>query len=147
MEDAVAIQAEKKELFFNNRFFIWDTETTGLSVTDDDIISLGGVLCTYEGGAFRKIAEFHKFVFTARRIDPEAEKVHHISNSKLRSEPKFFEVINELRAFLIRHQPEPMARLIWLAHNGSKFDERILYCNFFNQQMDFEQFMFDVSTQ
>jgi len=136
---------------FVTRYFVYDTETTSKEVTKDDIISLGGVLCTYDPygvndgkmkhGVFTKIDEFHSYVSTKKKIDPQAQAIHHITEDKLYNQPTFPEVIETLKIFLQQYQPERNARLVIVAHNGSKFDNIIMYANFVQHRMDFEEFL------
>lgn len=128
---------------FVTRYFMWDTETTSNKPTEDDIISIGGVLCDYsvEEQKFHKLAEFHTYVMTNKKIDPVAQSIHHISKSDLYGQPDFPDAIDLLITFLKQYQPEKNARLILLAHNGSKFDDIILYCNFVQHHLDFDEFM------
>jgi len=136
---------------FVTRYLIWDTETTSGDVTKDDIISLGGVLCTYNPhgasdgktkyGVFTKIDEFHCYVSTKKKIDQQAQAIHHITEDKLYNQPIFPEVIESFKTFLQQYQPERNARLVLVAHNGSKFDNIIMYANFVQHRMDFEDFL------
>ena len=131
---------------FVNQFFFYDTESTGNKPTEDDIISVGGVLATYHSPTkrFEKLDEFHSYVDTDRKIDPLALAVHHISKSMLRGQPRFSEVVRQLRLFLLQHQTQPHTRVIFIAHNGSKFDDIILYCNFVQHNLNFDVFLHDV---
>ena len=129
---------------FVNRYFVWDTESTGNKPTDDHVISLGGVLCNYVNGKFESIEEFHTYIHTDRQIDPAAQSVHHISKSMLQGQPSFLEAMRLLRNWLIQRQPEPLSRLIFIAHNGSKFDNIIIYCNFVQNRLNFDDFLRDI---
>lgn len=129
---------------FVNHYAFYDTETTGNKPTEDDIISLGCVLCTYNGHQFEKLDEFHSYVDTDRKIDPAAQAVHHITKQMIRGQPKFPEMMKVFRTFLMQHQTSPHTRLIFVAHNGSKFDDIVLYCNFVQQNLNFDVFLRDV---
>jgi len=131
---------------FVNRFFIWDTETTSNKPTEDDIISIGGVLCNYDliTKEFTKIDEFHTYVHTNKKIDTVAQSIHHISKSDLYGQPEFPDAVALLQGFLTQYQPEKNARLILVAHNGAKFDDIILYCNFVQHRLNFDQFLKDI---
>lgn len=128
---------------FVNRFFIWDTESTSKNPRKDAIISIGGVMCSFDSNTrkFVKIAEFHTYVHTNKPISPEAEAVHHINKADLFGQPTFDEAIDILEIFLKQHQPEPNSRLYFMAHNGTQFDNIILYCNFVNHRLNFDEFM------
>ncbi len=137
-----------------NRFFVWDVESTSKFPTEDHIISIGGVLCDFD--ARRKssrlvpLHSFHTYVYTNRKIDAGAQKIHHISQKDLAGAPTFPEAIAELTKFLqkwIVHGPNGARRVqtFFMAHNGRKFDDVILYCNFVQHNMDFEGFLDDVA--
>jgi len=123
-------------------FFIWDTETTSNDKLVDDIISIGGVLCRLDKRRFVPEAEFHTFVQTAKRIDADAFRVHHIAAGQLRGQPKFPEAVELLRQFLVKQLGR--RRVIFLAHNGADFDDVIFYANCVRYQVNFEQFLKDV---
>ncbi len=131
---------------FITRIFVWDTESTNIQPTEADIVSLGGVLCSFDDRTrkFTMIDEFHTLINTNKAMDAVSEGIHHISKSMLRDEPKFPEAISILTTFLRQHQPEANARLVMAAHNGAKFDEIILYANFVQHRMDFEEFLREV---
>lgn len=128
---------------FTNQFLFYDTETTGNKPTEDDIISLGAVLCTYENKTFHVVDDFHSYVHTDRKIDPAAQMVHHISKHMLQGQPKFPDIMRTFKTFLTQHQT-PTTRVVFVAHNGSKFDDIILYCNFVKHNMNFDNFLKDV---
>lgn len=125
------------------RFFIWDTESTSKDPRQDAIISIGGVLCNFDTytNKFIPIAEFHTYVSTHRKIDPQAEAIHHITQAQIRNQPTFPEAIEILVTFLRHHQPEAKSELYFMAHNGTSFDNIILYCNFVTNRLDFEKFL------
>lgn len=131
-------------------FFIWDVESTSNRPTEDDIISIGGVVCKYENRRFVELpnGEFHTYIYTEKKIDPAAENVHHISAAKLYGQPTFPQAMEKLRAFLRQHlerkSRQSSIRMIWMAHNGSKFDDIMLYCNFIQHRMNYDEFMRDV---
>jgi DNA polymerase III epsilon subunit-like protein len=130
---------------FINRFLMWDVESTSKNPTVDDIISLGCVLCELNSnGLFEKLGEFHTFVYTNKTIDAVAQSIHHISKEDLMGEPSFPNAINLLRTFVQQLMPEPNSRLIMIAHNGSAFDDIMLYCNFVQHRLVFDQFMKDI---
>jgi DNA polymerase III epsilon subunit-like protein len=129
---------------FKNYYFIWDTETTSNNPNMDDIISLGGILCTYQNSKFHKIAEFNSFISTNKKIDVAAQAIHHITKSDLQGKPEFPDVVRMLRTFLQQHQSEPNSRVIFVGHNAKNFDLIVFYCNFVQHRLDFDQFLRDV---
>lgn len=140
------IEYEPPKELFVRRYFIWDTESTGLKPTEEDVISLGGVLASFDPKIrkFILIEKFHTYVETNKPIDKASEAVHHITKAMLRDQPKFPEAVSILRTFLRQYQPEKNAELVMIAHNGTAFDEIILYSNFVQHRLDFDRFLADV---
>ena len=130
---------------FTNFFAFWDVESTSKEPTEDDIISIGCVLTRYDGKKFLKIDEFHTYVHTVKAIDPIAESIHHISKQMLNGQPKFVEAMSLFKSWINQWiDDDPNARVILLAHNGSRFDDIMLFCNFVSNRMDFEGFLSDI---
>lgn len=134
-----------------NLYLFYDTETTGNVVTQDDVISLGAVLCTYKDKVFHKLEEFHSYVLTDKKIHPAAQAVHHISSNMLQGAPRFPAVVSMFEEFIVRHHHVPSSgvrvnevnpvRVTFIAHNGAKFDNVILYCNFVQHNLNFDMFL------
>lgn len=123
---------------YQDGFLIWDVETTGNNPVEDDIISIGGVMTCFEHKkGLTCLGDFSTYVHTTRRIDPEAEAVHHISQEMIQDAPVFREAIqtfhNWIRSF-------KMDRIVFIGHNASKFDDLILHCNMVNHQMQLQDF-------
>lgn len=127
---------------FSTDIFIWDTETTGNKPLEDDIISLGGVLVTFDPHTKMCIskADFHTYIDTYRQIDTVAQEIHHISKSDLSNQPRFPEALQILETFLCSHHT-PNSRIVFMAHNGSKFDNIILYTNCVAHRINFDDFL------
>lgn len=101
------------------RIVICDTETTGMPVRDGHrIIEVAAVEIID-----RKITGrvFQKFVNPQRLIDPDAMRVHGITDEQVADKPLFREIMPELLEFL--------EGSIFVAHNSS-FDEE-----FINEEM------------
>lgn len=127
---------------FTFYILFYDVESTGKVPTEDDIISFGAVLTVFqECVGFRKLDEFHEFVHTKRPIDPDAQTVHHISEKMIENAVDFPGMIVIFKAWLGKYLLKPSDRLILMAHNGSKFDDVMLCCNFIAHQMCFEEFL------
>jgi DNA polymerase III epsilon subunit-like protein len=128
-----------------NLFLFYDTETTSSEPTVDAIISIGAVLADYSEGKFCKLGDFHSYISATRPIDPAAEAVHHISASDIAEAPNFCEVMDLFKCWVQTQtkQFESM-RLTLMAHNGSKFDDLILFCNFVSNALNFDQFLADI---
>ena len=80
------------------RFLVLDTETTGLAVQEGHrVIEVGCVEVENFQITDRK---FHSYVNPQREIDPEAQKVHGLSLSRLANEPVFAEIVDDFLDFV-----------------------------------------------
>lgn len=123
-------------------FMFWDVESTNKRPTEDDVISLGAVICEWEK-VFVRPRTFHTFVFTRKLIDPGAEAVHHISQSDLEGQPTFPEAIELLKKWVLSIL-EPSDRVFKSGHNCFNFDDIMLFSNFKQHLLDYEQFLQDI---
>lgn len=103
---------------FNLEFTIFDTETTGANGNPkkgpvDKIIQIGAVKVGEDGEVKPKTA-ISQFVNPEMPVNPEAEKVHHISDEKLKDKP----VIESL---LRRFMDDYLKGQLLVAYNA-KFD-------------------------
>ena len=128
-------------LFQQTLLLFWDVESTSDDPNKDHIISLGGVLATFNTGIISKVSEFHSYVSTSLRIDPVAQAVHNISSEMLSSAPSFADMIVQFEAWLKPFVQASKARVVFLAHNGRKFDDVMLYCNFLQSRLDYGAFL------
>jgi DNA polymerase III subunit epsilon len=69
---------------------VLDTETTGLDVKGDRVVSIGAVRMVGER-VFRHVT-FHQLCTPGRPIPPAATKVHHITDADVADAPEFAEV-------------------------------------------------------
>lgn len=69
---------------------VLDTETTGLDVKDDRVVSVGAVRMVGER-VFRHVT-FHQLCTPGRPIPPTATKVHHITDDDVADAPEFADV-------------------------------------------------------
>jgi DNA polymerase-3 subunit epsilon len=75
-----------------------DTETTGLEVDQGHrIIEIGAVLLEDRK---KTDQHFHTYLNPQRAIDEEAQKVHGISNEKVKNEPEFSEIAESFLEFV-----------------------------------------------
>jgi DNA polymerase III epsilon subunit-like protein len=129
-------------------FVFYDTETTGLKTQIDAIISLGAVAGIYEMSKkiseigkvnLTILSEFHEYIHTNRKIG--GEHIHHISAAKLKEEnaQPLDRVLSSFQKWLQQFQKP----IILIAHNGRKFDNKILYCNMLNHNppIPFDEWM------
>jgi len=82
----------------NDEFVCFDCETTGLSVENDDIISIGAVII--KDNTIVSSKKFVKFVKPRTKIQSEAIKVHHIRECDLEEAEDIDEVIEEFLEFI-----------------------------------------------
>ena len=98
-----------------------DFETTGLSAGRDRVVQMGA----FGAGGL----QFCALVHTPKRINPAAQKVHGISAADLQGKPAFGAVfaafLDALDDARRRHAGGGKKTLL-VAHNGSKFDFRML---------------------
>jgi DNA polymerase-3 subunit epsilon len=80
------------------RFLVLDTETTGLDVQEGHrVIEVG---CVEVDNFQLTDNRFHSYVNPQRDIDPEAQKVHGLSLSRLAEEPVFAEIAEDFLNFV-----------------------------------------------
>lgn len=115
----------KKEGEINYRLVVFDTETTGLSGTDE-IIELSCCVCDNEGSPLHTEEEsFSSFVFTTKKIHPRAAATHGIDNEKLKNQPPFKVAIKNMFDWTRRYVDDTQT-VVLVAYNGDVFDFRFL---------------------
>lgn len=103
------------ETLDQERFVVYDLETTGPSPTYDDMVEIGAV--TLDRGQ-RVGAPFHSLVRPSRRISQEAQKVHGISQEEVRDAPPVDVVLRRFLAYV--------GDATLVGHNVACFDNVIL---------------------
>ncbi len=102
------------DYIMNNKFVVFDLETTGLNTDTDDIIELGAV--KLEDG---KIVEYYNTLIDPKRSIPEgASKVNNIYDSDVKNAP----YIEDVFGFFVDYCKD----YILVAHNGAGFDFKII---------------------
>lgn len=99
-------------------FVAFDTETTGLSLTDD-VIELAAIRFVN----FVPRLQFSTLIQPRKPIPSQASAVNHITNAMVTGAPKFHEVIPSIE-FFFRDSP-------LVAHNAM-FDVKMMYVNGFD---------------
>ncbi len=96
------LKDERYSYLFDNpvddEYICFDCETTGLSVENDDIISIGAVLI--KGNTIVSSEKFVKFVKPKTKLQIEAIKVHHIREMDLEEAEDIDNVIEEFLKFI-----------------------------------------------
>lgn len=116
------------DYIMNNKFIVFDLETTGTSIASDEIIEIGAVKLV-EG----RITEYYDtLVDPDKHIPDEASGVNHIYDDDVKNAP----YIEDVFPFFMEY----CKGYILIAHNGNGFDFRFLerYCNKFGIPFDNE---------
>lgn len=101
------------------REIIFDTETTGLDKNEDRIIEIGAVELANRFSTGRR---FHVYINPdGKKVHPDAERVHGISNEQLMDKPVFSAIVQDFLDFI------DGAKLV--AHNAS-FDTDFVNAEF-----------------
>ncbi|MDE6471499.1 MAG: 3'-5' exoribonuclease [Clostridia bacterium] len=102
------------DYIMNNKFVVFDLETTGLNTETDDIIELGAV--KLEEG---KIVEYYNTLVDPKRSIPEgASKVNNIYDADVKNAP----YIEDVFGFFVDY----CKGYVLVAHNGAGFDFKII---------------------
>jgi DNA polymerase III subunit epsilon len=112
-------------------FTVFDTETTGLNPSDDEIISIGAVRIV--NGRLLRQESFDRLVDTGRPVDPAATRIHGISAEMLEGQPTIEEVLPLFARFaqgtvLVGHNVAFDLRFLELkeARTGVRFTQPVL---------------------
>jgi DNA polymerase III subunit epsilon len=112
-------------------FTVFDTETTGLSPSDDEIISIGAVRIV-NGRSLRQ-ETFDRLVDPRRPVDPVSTSIHGISSEMLEGQPAIDEVLPLFAQFaqdtvLVGHNLAFDMRFLELkeARTGVRFTQPVL---------------------
>jgi DNA polymerase III subunit epsilon len=110
---------------------VFDTETTGLNPSEDEIISIGAVRIV--NGRLLRQESFDRLVDPRRPVDPVSTAVHGISSEMLEGQPPIDEVLPAFAQFaadtvLVGHNLAFDLRFLELkeAHTGVRFTQPVL---------------------
>ncbi len=126
-EDPVRDETDLDRLAFT----VFDTETTGLSPSDDEIISIGAVRIM--NGRLLRQESFDRLIDPGRPVDPAATRIHGISAEMLDGQPTIEEVLPLFAQFaqetvLVGHNVGFDLRFLELkeARTGVRFTQPVL---------------------
>jgi DNA polymerase-3 subunit epsilon len=112
-------------------FTVFDTETTGLRPSEDEIISIGAVRIV--NGRLLRQESFERLIDPGRPVDPASTAVHGISSEMLHSQPAIDEVLPRFAQFaqdtvLVGHNVAFDMRFLELkeARTGVRFTQPVL---------------------
>jgi DNA polymerase III subunit epsilon len=112
-------------------FTVFDTETTGLSPSDDEIISIGAVRIV--NGRLLRQETFERLVDPRRPVDPVSTSIHGISSEMLEGQPAIDDVLPLFAQFaqdtvLVGHNLAFDMRFLELkeARTGVRFTQPVL---------------------
>ena len=107
------------ELVRGGRFICFDTETTGLSPTDNDIIQFSAIRYEERGGEYAEVERFNTYINPGYPIAPEITEINGITNEMLEKAPGQKEAAAAIKAFL---GDSP----ILIGYNSISFDEEFV---------------------
>jgi DNA polymerase III epsilon subunit-like protein len=133
---------------FTDRFLFYDTECTTNIPTNANVISIGAQMTEYHALQKKFVPlgpGFHSYVFSEKESEPAAFAVHKITRDQLANAPRLPEAIQLLQEYI---QPflSQGVRLYLLAHNA-RFDNTVMFCNFFRHRLMFETFLKDLRVE
>jgi DNA polymerase-3 subunit epsilon len=112
-------------------FTVFDTETTGLTPSEDEIVSIGAVRIV--NGRLLRQETFDRLVDPGRPVDPTSTRVHGISSEMLEGQPTIDEVLPQFAQFaegtvLVGHNVAFDLRFLELkeARTGVRFTQPVL---------------------
>ena len=100
-------------------------QTTGLGKTSSlGIVEIGGIILTYTDSVWKSHATFHSLVRPKKKVKNQVPHDIHTSPDDL-EKPTFEELRPRLESFL-EEEASTCSRFIVAAHNGKRYDHRIL---------------------
>ena len=108
-----------QQLVKGGEFFVFDTETTGLSPVDCEIIEFSAIRYREENGQYIRVDELDQFINPGKPIPEEIVKITGITDEKVAGCPSAKEAAKIIRDYL-GESP------IVVSYNGISFDEKFM---------------------
>ncbi len=105
-------------------FVIYDLETCGLDPATDRIVEIAGKFMRFGAGGLEGIRFFQTLVDPGVPIPPQTMAIHHIRDEDVVNAPTWEDACADIEAAL-RNE----GTVVWVAHNGSEFDDRFVYAD------------------
>ncbi|MBD5086034.1 MAG: hypothetical protein HDT32_01470 [Clostridiales bacterium] len=123
------------DYILNNKFIVFDLETTGVDVDNDEIIEIGAVKLEYG-----KIVEYYDTLIDPNRPIPKgASEVNHIYDEDVKNSPYLEDVLGFFMDYIKGYK--------LIAHNGNGFDFKILRRDCQKYNLPFENELIDSLTE
>lgn len=123
------------DYILNNKFVVFDLETTGVDVDNDEIIEIGAVKLEYG-----KIVEYYDTLIDPNRPIPKgASEVNHIYDDDVKNSPYLEDVLGFFMDYIKGYK--------LIAHNGNGFDFKILRRDCQKYNLPFENELIDSLTE
>ncbi len=100
----------------NGEFFVFDTETTGLSAVEHDVIEFSAIRYREENGKYVKVDQLDQFINPGYHIPDEITKITGITDAQVASMPKKEEAAHIIRNYLGEHP-------VVVGYNSLGFDQ------------------------
>ncbi len=115
------IQTFIKEIKSGRDFYVMDTETTGFSPSNADVIEISALRVSYKDGAFRVKGEYDSYINPGYPLPPAIVEFNErnktgICDALLSTQPKARAVVSELNRFIGEKYP------LIVGHNIERFD-------------------------
>ncbi len=108
-----------KKVIAGKRFYCFDTETTGLSPVENDIIEFSAICYEEKDGKFTEVSRFDTFINPGYPIPEEITGLTGIDDAKVSDAPKKEEAARLIREYLGEHP-------ILIGYNSVSFDQRFV---------------------
>ena len=108
----------------------YDIESTGLDTARDDIIQISIQYVKYASGRKTRLHTFDTFVNTDKPIPPFVQTLTRITRQHIQKSPYIGSVLGTVQSHVLDLcKEQSICDVVWIAHNGNKFDHKMLQRN------------------